>query len=162
MDMIQLFLRAVSSNQEGLNSFSSSWRFDESNGWWDLIPVKIARIIYYSEVTEMLDKEVLLEVVEHQWIGSSTINMWIQYVIRFLIIITVSYISIINCPGRCLCRYLHDKVIVPGENVSFAFINPDSISVVDAKPMWNKEDIQCHLLTCASERKLFFVPINVG
>ena len=49
----------------------------------DLVHVNITRTIYYSEVTEMLDNEVLLEVINHQWIGSSVINMWIQYVIQF-------------------------------------------------------------------------------
>ena len=79
-----------------------------------------------------------------------------------LIFIMVSYIAIRNSQGLCLCRHLHDEVIVPGENASFAFINPNSTSVINGKPMWNKEDIKCRMRTCATERTLFLAPMNVG
>ena len=72
------------------------------------------------------------------------------------------YIAIRNSQGLCLCRHLHDEVIVPGENASFAFINPNSTSVINGKPMWNKEDIKRRMRTCATERTLFLTPMNVG
>lgn len=81
-----------------------------------LIPVKITRTIYYSEFIEMLDKEVILEVVECQWIGSSTINIWIQYVIHFLIIIYYVPPRRSNCSGRKCLVFLHQsKFKIGGE-----------------------------------------------
>lgn len=72
--------------------------------------------------------------------------------IQFLSVIMVSYIAMINVCMLIsfLCRYLHDEIIVLGQNASFDFINPNLISMVrETKFYWDKDDIKHRLETCA-------------
>ena len=61
------------------------------------IEVKLTRTIYYKSVTEQLGNEVIMDVVNQEWISASAINIWIKYVMLNLFL--------------CYCGFLHFHLV---------------------------------------------------
>ena len=61
------------------------------------IEVKLTRTIYYKSVSEHLGSEVIMDVVDQEWISASAINIWIKYVMLNLFL--------------CYCGFLHCHLV---------------------------------------------------
>ena len=62
-----------------------------------------------------------------------------------------------------LYRYLHDEIIVPGDNANFAFIDPNTTSMVtETTTYWDEGDVKARLGSSSSDKTFFLAPVNVG
>ena len=62
-----------------------------------------------------------------------------------------------------LYRYLHDEILVPGDNANFAFIDPNTTSMLtETTSYWDEGGVKARLGRSSSDKTLFLAPVNVG